>query len=135
VSPWIAIIVVGVFAAHGVKHWLNARSAERRMRERYALLAKLAAEPNANTELVVKLIREDDAKEEERRLERQRRRRPEQIQSGLVLVAVGIGLAVFLSFLDTGGQPVWLIGLMLVLMGLVLSGFSYLSKDEPPTSP
>lgn len=133
----VAIIVVARATAASVTHWVDARSAERRTRERYALLAKLAEQPRESAEIVIALLREEDAKEEQRRLEqrpeRRRAKRAEGMQGGLALIAVGAGLAFFLSGLDTSGQRVWPIGLMLVLIGLVLFGFAYLSKVDSST--
>ena len=133
----VAIIVVAGATAASVTHWTNVRSEERRTRERYALLAKLAEQPRESAEVVIALLREEDAKDEQRRLERRperrRAKRAEGLQAGLVLVAIGAGLAFFLAGLDTSGQRVWPIGLMLVLMGLVLFGFAYFSKVDSST--
>ncbi len=134
----VAIIVVAGATAGSVAHWTNARSEERRTRERYALLARLAEQPRESAEIVIALLREEDARDEQRRLEqrpeRRRAKRAEGMQAGLVLVAVGTGLAFFLAGLDTSGQRVWPVGLMLVLMGLVLFGFAFFSKADSSTT-
>jgi len=129
VNPFFmaALIVVAFFGLQAVVHWTTARSAERRTRERYALLAKVAEQPRETADVVIALLREEDGKEEARRRERRRVRRIEQMQSGLILVAIGTGLGAFLWALD---RPLWTLGLILVLTGVVLFAFAYFSKQE-----
>ena len=122
-----ALIVVAFFGLQAVVHWTTARSAERRTRERYALLAKVAEQPRETADVVIALLREEDGKEEARRRERRRVRRIEQMQSGLILVAIGTGLGAFLWALS---RPLWTLGLILVLTGVVLFAFAYFSKQE-----
>jgi Flp pilus assembly protein TadB len=126
-----AVIVVAFFSLQAVVHWTTARSAERRTRERYALLAKVAEQPRETADVVIALLREDDAKDDLRRRERRRIHRLGQLLGGLMIVAVGVGLGVFLWAL-VPDKPLWLIGLMLVLMGLVLFNFAYFAKPESP---
>lgn len=129
IFAFVAIIAVAVFTLQSVVHWTNAQSTGRRARERHALLAKLAEQPRDSADLVIALLREEDAKDEARRLDRRRARRAEGMQAGLVLVAAGTGLGVFLAGLDTS-EAVWPIGLMLVLIGLVLFAFAYFSRMD-----
>lgn len=130
----VAIIVVAGVTAQSVAQWTDARSAERRTRERYALLAKLAEQPRESAEVVIALLREEDAKDERRRMEprpvQRQAQRTHGMKAGLMLVAIGAGLAFFIAGLDTSGERVWPIGLVPILMGLVLFGFAYFSKAD-----
>ncbi len=124
----VVIIAVVVLTLQSVVQWRTTQSHDRRTRERYALLAKIAEQPRESADLVVALLREEDARDEARRLERRRSRRLEGMQGGLVVVTVGLGLTIFFASLDT--VEAWPIGLMLVLMGLVLFAFAYFSKEK-----
>lgn len=123
----VAVLAVAIFSMKTFAGWANLRHDERRMHERYALLARLAEQPRENADLVIALLREEEASDEQRRMERRRSRRREGMKAGALLMAVGTGLGIFLANLDAS-EPVWLIGLMLVLMGAVLSAFAFFGK-------
>lgn len=131
-SIFAAIIVVTVFVMQGVNAWVAARSAERRTRERYALLAKLADQPRENVDVVISMLREDDAREQTRYIEKRRAARTDAMRGGAMLMAVGFGLSAFLANLTTS-QRIWPVGLVLILMGLVIAGFAYFSREGSST--
>ena len=52
---------------------------------------------------------------------------------GLITTAVGLGIAVFLYVLEPGEKPVWVIGLIPTLVGLVLTLYGFLAAPRPHT--
>jgi hypothetical protein len=124
------MIAVAGLTAKSIVNWLNARADERRIRERYALLARLAEQPRESTDIVIALLKEDDAKEDMRRYERRLAKRRESMAAGGILTATGIGMTVFLAGLNSS-ERVWPIGGMIILMGLVLFGFSWNASCGP----
>jgi hypothetical protein len=124
------MIAVSVFTVQSIVTWLNARAAERRMHERYTLLARLAEQPRESADIVIALLKEDDAKEDWLRYERRLAKRREGMLAGAILTATGVGMAVFLAGLNSS-ERVWPIGGMIILMGLVLFVFSWNASCGP----
>ncbi|HXA52255.1 MAG TPA: hypothetical protein VNV86_18185 [Candidatus Acidoferrum sp.] len=109
--------VVAVFAFCSIVVWVSAPAAERRSRDRLALLKTLAEHPGENTRQVIELLREED----ERRLENKRRaERRGWIVGGLIVMAVGAGLGVMLAEMGLRGE--WSVGIIPFLIGCVLLG-------------
>jgi hypothetical protein len=108
-----------VFAWTSVTYWISARAAERRMRERYALLKHLSERPTESVQIVLEQLRQDDAKEEERQRGKAATMRRGKLEGGFIMVVLGIGVGVFLRMFSPQGT-LWLIGLMPVLVGMVL---------------
>jgi hypothetical protein len=118
-----AVMFIGVFGFLAVGAWAGARASERKAQARYALLAKVAEQPPESARLVVEFLREDEAR---KAYEGAIRARQHGLQAGAVIAAVGVGLGVFLYMIQpTVHRPVWPMGSMLVLMGLVIAGFAY----------
>jgi hypothetical protein len=114
---FLGAAVVAVFAFCSIVVWVSAPAAERRSRDRLALLKTLAEHPGENTRQVIELLRE----EEERRLENRRRaERRSWIVGGLILMAVGAGLGVMLVAMGNRGE--WSAGIIPFLIGCVLFG-------------
>lgn len=128
---FIIVIVVAAFTMSVVMHWLNTRRAEQRTRERYALLAKLAEQPRESADLIIALLREEDAKEEAGRLKRLMSHRRERMQGGAILIAVGIGIGIFFDrLLPNPGHLLWPVGVIPAFIGMVILAFAYFSKED-----
>ena len=56
---FLAAGAVGLFTYLSVAHWVDAQSAERQARERFAVLRKIAEQPSDSAKLVLDLLRED----------------------------------------------------------------------------
>ena len=56
-----------------------------------------------------------------------------RVRSGLVIVAVGIGLSIFLNGVVTD-KSVWTVGIIPMLIGLVVFAFSFFQKADRPGS-
>lgn len=122
---------VSFFAFLTVSHWISTVAAERRDRDRLALLKKASEQPPEMAERLRLMLREEDERAERRLKRKAVSSRREGMQGGLVLVSVGVGLAIFL-WAVAPDKPVWTIGIMIVLLGMVIGGFALFespSKD------
>jgi hypothetical protein len=129
----VGAAAVALFTFLTVSHWISTRAAERRDRDRLALLRRVAEQPQPAAELMRELLREEDARIREREHGRARQARRDGLQAGAVLLAIGIGLSVFL-YAVAPDEGVWTLGIMIVLMGGVLSTFAYFARPEDSCS-
>ena len=109
-----------LFAWTSVTHWISARAAERRMRERYALLKHLSERPADTVQVVLEQLRQDDAREEERHRAKAAVMRRGKMEGAFIMLALGGGLSVFFRYLAPA-SAFWLIGLMPASIGVVLA--------------
>ena len=78
--------------------------------------------------MIIEFLREDEARRDRETAVRARR---DGLQGGAVIVAVGFGLSTFLYYLiPNNTRPVWLVGLMLVFVGLVIFGFALHNRPK-----
>jgi Flp pilus assembly protein TadB len=120
---FVATTTVAVFAFLSVAHWVSARTKERIARERYMLLRKVADQPTETARLVLDKLREDDARQEERARQREAKARRDERLGGLIMLAIGLGLSIFL-YAVAPEAGVWTIGIMIVLIGIVMLAFT-----------
>jgi hypothetical protein len=121
-----AALFIGVFGFLAIGAWAGARASERKAQARYALLAKAAEQPAESARLVIEFLREDEAR---RARDSALQARRGGMQGGAVIMAVGVGLSLFLRYLEPN-EVVWPLGLMLVFVGLVLFGFGALKQPK-----
>jgi hypothetical protein len=121
-----AALFIGVFGFLAVGAWAGARASERKAQARYALLTKLSEQPTESAKLVVEFLRDDERKHAFRKAQEARRG---GLLAGAVLIAVGVGLGLFLWAIEPV-KPVWMIGVMIVLMGAVFLGFALFNKPH-----
>jgi hypothetical protein len=112
---FLAAIVVSVFAFLSVAAWVTAPSKERQARDRFALLKTLAESPGENAKLVLEILQREDLA---RAAKRARDERRSWFDGGIVLIAVGLGLAGMLMVLAGSGS--WSVGLIPFLIGLAM---------------
>jgi hypothetical protein len=110
-----AVGAIAVFSWLAVVSWLDARRREREAYYKIEALKKLSETQGAGAVL-------DHMREEERRAER--RRQGGLRLGGLITLAVGTGMMVFLRALEHD-RPVYLVGLIPLLIGVALLAYSY----------
>ena len=125
----IVPLLLVIFAWMSVTHWITARAAERKMRERYALLKHLSERPAESVQLVLEQLHQDDARELEREREKAAVAWRGQNMGAAIVLAIGVLLTLFLYFIAPN-KPIWLIGLMPVLVGVVLAVAGWLEKPK-----
>ena len=117
---FLAAGAVSLFAFLSVTYWATTKASERRMQERYALLRQVAERPAESARLVIELLREEDAQLEAKARRRAVKARQDSIVAGLILVAVGVGMAIMVASLADDQPNLWTVGLMPMLIGAVL---------------
>jgi hypothetical protein len=110
---FLAAIVVSVFAFLSVAAWVNAPSKERQARDRFALLKTLAEQPGENAVRILDILQKEDQARAEKKARDERR---SWTDSGIILIAIGLGLAGML--LVHGDRGDWSVGLIPLLLGL-----------------
>jgi len=126
---FVGAAAVALFTFLTVSTWVGTRAAERRDRERLALLRKVAEQPPETVAVLRELLHEEDARLEQLARQKARDARREGLQGGTVIVAVGVGLSTFL-YRIVPNKPVWTLGLMLILAGIVIVAFAWFARPE-----
>ena len=125
---FLAAGAVGLFAYLSVAHWVNAQTAERQARERFAVLKKIAEQPSESAKLVLDLLREEEARARELELKKEWKSRRDGMQAGTLMVALGLGLAAMFAIVSS--RQNWVIGLVPVLVGIVIFVFAALNRPK-----
>jgi hypothetical protein len=120
VFVFLAVGAVALFSMISVAVWSGARRQEREAYYKNDMLKKLAEAQGPGVNSALELMRE------EARIGAVRTKQGLQI-GGLVMVAIGIGLMVFLRALVTD-EPVYWCGLLVLLIGVALYTGSYVVK-------
>jgi len=121
---FLAAGAVALFAFLSVAAWTGTQAAERKDRDRYALLKTLAESPADTAQRVLELLREQEERERSRK---QREERKGYLVGGGVLLACGTGLSIMVTTLGEKAG-VWTVGLIPMLIGLVLLAAGLLTK-------
>jgi Domain of unknown function (DUF6249) len=113
---FLAAIVVSVFAFLSISVWITVPARERQARDRSALLKTLAEHPGENVTQILALLQKEDQARAARSLRDKRR---SWVESGIILIAVGLGLA-GMMMLHGGSGNNWSVGLIPLLLGLAM---------------
>jgi Flp pilus assembly protein TadB len=114
--PIVAVIAVFSFLAVGA--WADARRKEREAYYTSETLKKIAETSGEGAKAAMDMLHE-----QERNM--MRRRRDGQRLGGLITLAVGIGLMVFLKAVATDEPGAYLVGLIPLLIGVALLAYAY----------
>jgi hypothetical protein len=116
----VAIPVVGsiaLFSFLSVAAWSDARRKEREEYYRNETLKKIAESSGEGAKAAIELLREQNSNVARRRLEGMK-------LGGLITAVVGIGVMVLLHGLEHE-EPVYLVGLIPLLIGLALLAYTF----------
>jgi hypothetical protein len=116
---------VALFAYLSVVHWVNTGAAERQTRDRYGVLRKVAEQPTESAQLVLQLLREEDARAQKKEREQQLQARRNGMLGGTLMIAVGLGLMIMFAFIS---RRTWAIGLVPMFSGIVVLVFAAFGK-------
>lgn len=119
---FLAVGAVSLFFMIAATSWSAERRKEREAYYRFEMLKKLADQSTANAPIVLEVLREQERA-------RERRQRQGQLLGGPVTMAAGIGLMLF--FRAVASEPVWLLGSIPFLVGLVLLVYGLASGRRP----
>jgi hypothetical protein len=112
-----SLIPIAGIAFVTIAVWLGERRKEREAFYRSEVLKKIAEGEGNAAQKAIDMLRQQD-------LNAQIRRREGIKLAGLITLAAGIGLAIFLAFMEIE-QPVWLVGVMAALVGAALTGYAF----------
>jgi hypothetical protein len=116
--PLVSIVWLGFVV------WAGEQRKEKEAFYRNELLKKIIDSPSGSTQSVLELVRYQER-------EAKIRRREGLKMAGLILIAAGIGLAVFLAILKPElDKPIWAVGLLPLLIGIAF--FIYVRYMAPP---
>jgi hypothetical protein len=117
VFGFLSIGAIALFTMISISVWTDARRKEREAYYKADMLKKVAEAQGPGAASALELLREEN------RLMTIHRRQGLKT-SGMVVGAVGIGLLIFLRALIPGA-PIYLCGLLVLLIGAALFGSSY----------
>jgi Flp pilus assembly protein TadB len=115
---FLSIVIIATFSFIAVAVWSRERRREREAYYRGETLRKIAETQGTGGNSAIEFLREDEKYAARRRGEGQK-------LGGLITVAVGIGMMVFIKAVDRG-DPAYLVGLIPLLIGVALLAYSYL---------
>ena len=131
---FLAAGAVGLFAYLSVAHWVDASARDRQARDRLALLRRMAEQSPGTAQSVLEQLRQEEAIAREHQQKEARKSRRNGMQTGAILIALGIGFGVMFALVASKREPVWIMGLIPILVGVVVFGFAAFDKssDELP---
>jgi hypothetical protein len=112
-----AVGAIAVFSWLAVASWSDARRREREAYYKSEVLKKVAETPGAGAVSALEIMREEERNAE-------RRRHGGLRLGGLICLAVGIGMMVFLRAMERS-EPAYLVGIIPLLIGVALLAYSY----------
>ena len=127
--PIVAVICVFTFVS--IETWSENRRKEREAYYKNETLQKMLDGSPESAETVRQLVREEEEQLERRRLIS---RKQGLLLGGSITAAVGLGLGIFLYPLAPKGEPVFLVGVMPLLIGVVLTVFGALMSTPEAKS-
>jgi hypothetical protein len=117
VFGFLAVGAIALFTMISISVWSDARRKEREAYYKNDMLKKVAESQGAGAASALELLREEN------RLATVQRRQGLKT-GGLIVAAAGLGLLIFLHAL-IHDAPIYLVGLMVLLIGAALFGSSY----------
>lgn len=103
--------------------WLGEKRKEKIAFYRSEVLKKIAESEGDAARKALEMMRQQD-------IEASIRRREGIKLGGLIVLAAGIGVSIFLAFM-VPDQPVWMAGLIVLLVGAVLAGYGFYFAPKP----
>lgn len=122
---FLSVSSIALFSFIAVASWADARRREREAYYKSETLKKIAEAQGAGASSAVEFLREESLRRAEEKKSAERHRREGIKLGGLVTAAVGIGLMIFLRAIERD-EPVYLVGLIPLLIGVALLAYSYL---------
>src|SRR5262245_22497297 len=136
---FLSIGSIALFSFIAVAAWSDARRREREAHYKSETIKKIAEAQGPGAQAALEFLREEAARQEQRQVNAALHRREGMKLGGLITIAVGIGLMIFLRAIVNGMPsspppgapahdpvPVYLVGLIPFLVGVALLAYTYL---------
>src|SRR5262245_21719833 len=134
---FLSIGSIAFFSFIAVAAWAEARRREREAHYKSETIYKIAEAQGPGAQAALEFLREEAARQEQRQVKAALHRREGMKLGGLITMAVGIGLMIFLKAIVNGTPsspgapahdpvPVYLVGLIPFLVGVALLAYAYL---------
>jgi len=121
---FMSIAIIGLFSFIAVAKWASERRREREAYYRSETVKKIAVTQGAGGSAAIEYLREEEKIEA-------RRKREGQKLGGMITIAVGVGMMIFLySIRDPEAHQASLAGLIPLLIGVVLLGHALFSAPK-----
>jgi hypothetical protein len=114
---FLSVAAVAVFSFVAVAVWSDNRRKEREAYYRSEALKKMVEAQGTGASSAVELLRQEEKIAARRRLEGQK-------LGGIITLAVGVGLMIFLKAVDHN-EPAFLVGIIPLLVGAALLAYSH----------
>jgi Flp pilus assembly protein TadB len=115
---FLSVASIALFSFVAVAVWSSERRREREAYYRSETLKKITETQGAGGSSAIEFLREEEKNAAKRRHEGQK-------LGGLITLAVGIGMMVFIRAVDRG-DPAYLVGLIPLFIGAALLAYTYL---------
>ena len=117
---FLSVASIALFSFVAVAVWSGERRREREAYYRTETLRKIAESQGGGNVSVVEFLREEERNAAQRRREGQK-------LGGLITIAVGIGMMIFIKALNRNDpEPAYLVGLIPLFVGVALLGYVYI---------
>jgi hypothetical protein len=117
---FLSVASVALFSFVSVAVWSSARRREREAYYRSETIKKIADTQGAGSSSAIEFLREEEKNAARRRQEGQK-------LGGMITVAVGIGMILFINAVDRRDpDPAYLVGLIPLRIGVTLLAYTYL---------
>ena len=124
----VAVAIIAVFTVATVSVWSENRRKEREAFHKHETYRKLIDQPGEAADAILAMMRQEKKEKEDSVIWSLK-------LGGLITTAAGLGLGVFLFFLDPDeGEPIYLVGLIPLLVGAAMSLYAFVLAPERPTS-
>jgi hypothetical protein len=119
-----SLIVIALFSFLSVMVWSRERRREREAYYRSEALRRIAESHSADGGAMVEVLREEE------RIAARRRQEGQKV-SGLVTIATGIGMTIFLRVVDRHDpDPAYIAGIIPMLIGAALLVYAYVLSPK-----
>ena len=129
---FLSIVIVSVFSFLAIAVWADSRRKEREAYYKAEAMRRVAETSGDGGKYLIEMMREEERIRQQALLAQEGKKREGYLVGGLVNIGIGIALMIFLHSLGVGAP--YLVGLILVFVGLALL-VSLLFIKQPPVPP